>query len=63
MKNVKLKKEILKTDLIYVRVSSNDQVAGFSLDTQEKICRDFSKRSEHKILQVFKQLIELNCKK
>ena len=55
MKNVKLKKEILKTDLIYVRVSSNDQVAGFSLDTQEKICRDFSKRSEHKILQVFRE--------
>ncbi len=30
--------------LIYVRVSSADQVNGFSLDVQERVCRDFCDR-------------------
>ena len=53
MKN--LKKEVKKVDVIYVRVSSKDQVLGFSLDSQEKVCREFSKRSGHDVLQVFRE--------
>ncbi len=30
--------------IVYVRVSSSDQVQGFSLDVQEKVCRDFADR-------------------
>lgn len=29
---------------IYVRVSSQDQVSGFSLDVQERVCRDYCER-------------------
>ena len=42
-------------DLIYVRVSSKEQVLGFSLDSQEKVCRDFSKKSGHEVLMVFRE--------
>ncbi len=42
-------------DIIYVRVSSKEQVLGFSLDSQEKVCRDFSQRSEHEVLIVFRE--------
>lgn len=31
---------------IYVRVSSADQVSGFSLDVLERICRDFADRQD-----------------
>lgn len=30
--------------VVYVRVSSADQVSGFSLDVQERVCRDFCER-------------------
>jgi len=30
--------------IVYVRVSSQDQVSGFSLDVQERVCRDFADR-------------------
>ncbi len=53
MRNIKI--EIKKIDVIYVRVSSKEQVLGFSLDSQEKICRDFSKKSEHRVLQVYRE--------
>ncbi len=48
-------KEIKKVDVIYVRVSSKEQVSGFSLDSQEKICREFSKKSGHTVLRVFRE--------
>ncbi len=55
MKTTNLKKEIKRVDVIYVRVSSKEQVQGFSLDSQEKVCREFSKRSEHSVLEVFRE--------
>lgn len=30
--------------IVYVRVSSQDQVSGFSLDVQERVCRDYADR-------------------
>jgi hypothetical protein len=30
--------------LVYVRVYSADQVNGFSLDVQKRVCRDFADR-------------------
>lgn len=50
-----IKKETKKVDVIYVRVSSKEQVYGFSLDNQEKICREFAQRSEHYVLKVFRE--------
>ena len=55
MKNINLKKETRKVDVIYIRVSSKEQVLGFSLDSQEKICREFSAKSGHIVLQVFRE--------
>ena len=52
-KNVKIEKP--KNDVIYVRVSSKEQVSGFSLDSQEKVCREYSKRSEHEVLDIFRE--------
>jgi len=44
-----------KNDIIYTRVSTGEQVVGFSLDNQEKFCRDLSKRDEHSVLRVFRE--------
>jgi DNA invertase Pin-like site-specific DNA recombinase len=41
--------------LIYCRVSTEEQAEkGYSLDTQEKICRDFASRNGYTIVGVFK---------
>ena len=40
---------------MYVRVSSNEQVIGFSLDNQEKVCREFSQKDEHSVLRIFRE--------
>lgn len=53
MKNNKIEKP--KNDVIYVRVSSKEQILGFSLDNQEKICREFSKRTGHEVLEIFRE--------
>lgn len=50
-----IKKQVIKADVIYVRVSSKEQVLGFSLDSQEKICRSFSERSSREVLRVFRE--------
>lgn len=52
-KNNKIEKP--KNDVIYVRVSSKEQILGFSLDGQEKTCREYSKRTHHEVLAVFKE--------
>ncbi|MBE3088687.1 MAG: recombinase family protein, partial [Actinobacteria bacterium] len=39
--------------IIYVRVSTTEQVDGYSLKTQEEICRDYAKRNNYNILEVF----------
>lgn len=38
---------------IYTRVSSKEQVDGFSLETQEKICRQYAARSGYAVDRVF----------
>lgn len=49
------KNEMKKVDVIYVRVSTKEQVQGFSLESQEKVCREYSAKSGHVVLQVFKE--------
>jgi len=44
--------------VIYVRVSSKEQVEGYSLDTQEKTCRDFAERNGYCVDRVFRELGE-----
>lgn len=40
---------------IYCRVSTEEQAdKGYSLDTQEKLCRDFAERNGHKVLGVYR---------
>ena len=41
------------TAIIYVRVSSRDQVEGTSLETQEMACREYAKRHELTVARVF----------
>src|SRR5688572_15018943 len=53
MKNNKVEKP--KNDIIYVRVSSNEQVLGFSLDNQEKFCSEFSERDGYSVLQIWRE--------
>jgi site-specific DNA recombinase len=42
-----------KTGIIYVRVSSAEQVEGTSLETQERICRAFAEKEKVEVLEVF----------
>lgn len=49
------KKEVKKVDVVYVRVSSNEQVLGYSLDNQEKFCSEFSQKAGHSILKIFRE--------
>ena len=44
-----------KNDIHYVRVSSNEQVLGFSLDSQEKYCAETSKKDGYSVLAVFRE--------
>lgn len=44
-----------KKALIYIRVSSEEQVENFSLQTQEEICRRDAKYKGYEILQVFRE--------
>ena len=39
--------------VIYTRVSSRDQVEGYSLDTQERACREFAARAGYDVVKVF----------
>lgn len=39
--------------IIYCRVSSEEQVKGFSLENQERICRDYCERNHWNVIKVF----------
>ena len=39
--------------VIYTRVSSKDQVDNYSLDTQERACRDFAAHAGYDVVRVF----------
>ena len=44
-----------KKAVIYIRVSSEEQVENFSLQTQEEICRRDAKYKGYEIAEVFKE--------
>ncbi len=54
LKFKKLKQEI-PTAIIYTRVSSKEQVEGYSLETQERTCRSFAEKNGLTVLKVFKE--------
>ncbi len=41
--------------IIYIRVSSDEQVKGTSLDYQEEICRKYCKEKNIEVLEVFRE--------
>ncbi len=41
--------------IVYVRVSSQDQVSGFSLDVQERVCRDYADRQGWGVATVYRE--------
>jgi DNA invertase Pin-like site-specific DNA recombinase len=47
-------KEVKKA-ILYLRVSTEEQVSNFSLDTQEDICRKEAKRKGYIVVQVFRE--------
>ncbi len=44
----------MKTCFIYIRVSSDEQVKGYSLDGQRKACIEYAKKLGYRILDVFR---------
>ena len=48
-----------KKAIIYIRVSSEEQVENFSLQTQEEICRRDAKYKGYEITQVFRKKVNL----
>ncbi len=41
--------------IIYTRVSSQDQLKGFSLESQEKICREYAAKNNLTVLKLFRE--------
>ncbi len=54
MKNLRVRSEIA-TAVIYTRVSSKDQLQGYSLESQEKVCREFAAKHNLEVLKVFRE--------
>ncbi len=46
---------IQQKGIIYIRVSSGEQVAGTSLDSQERLCKDFCIQRNTKIVKMFRE--------
>lgn len=55
MKKKDVKSEKPKNDIQYYRVSSNEQVLGFSLDNQEKFCRELSTKEGYAVLKTWRE--------
>ncbi len=45
----------IQTAIIYTRVSSKEQLDGFSLESQEKICRAYAERNTLTVLAIFRE--------
>ena len=45
----------IQTAIIYTRVSSKEQLDGFSLESQEKTCKIFAEKNNLTVLEVFKE--------
>jgi len=55
MKSKEGKNEKPKNDIQYYRVSSNEQVLGFSLDNQEKFCKEMSSKEGYAVLKTWRE--------
>ena len=44
-----------KVAVIYTRVSSQEQVSGYSLADQERICREYARKSELTVIKLFRE--------
>src|SRR5215469_10538772 len=44
-----------ETAVVYVRVSTERQVGNASLETQEKVCREYCRKSGWEVLEVFRE--------
>ena len=45
----------MKNIIVYVRVSSKEQLDGTSLEVQERICSDYAVRNDLEIVRIFKE--------
>jgi site-specific DNA recombinase len=54
MKNIPKPKSV-STAIIYIRVSSQEQVDGYSLQNQEKACRAFAENRGARVLEIFRE--------
>lgn len=48
-----MKESTPQSSIIYCRVSSHDQIEGTSLDSQERLCREYAERQSWAVLGVF----------
>ena len=50
-------KKIIKPNnaVAYLRVSSREQITNFSLDSQEKVCREYCRKNGYEVLRVFRE--------
>src|SRR3989344_4649997 len=48
-----MNQEIQKNAIIYARVSSKDQLEGTSLETQERLAKEYAEKQGLKVLRVF----------
>ncbi len=55
MSKINKKIEKPKNDIKYYRVSSNEQVLGFSLENQEKFCKEFSQKEGYNIIKTWRE--------
>ena len=54
-KSKKLIEKVSNGSVIYIRVSSDEQVKGFSLDGQQDACENFAKRNGYEVIKIFRE--------
>lgn len=45
----------IKKCVVYVRVSTEEQTKGYSLNGQERICSDFAASLEYEVVNIFRE--------
>ena len=55
MKKKHVEVERPKTCVIYIRVSSEEQVRGYSLSSQDKACREYAEKQGWTVLRVYRE--------
>lgn len=51
---IKMNKDIMNV-ILYTRVSTKEQVEGYSLSSQEKVCRDYAKKQGWNVVEIFEE--------